>query len=861
MRRSVLLWLMLLGIVLASVALVWTRLERLPELPVLLGPDMTVRNVLVAPAPGVDAQQFQRGDHLVGLRGQAVDGLSEMLAVLNQTTAPTAPPANADGVETAPPPPPSAPGEQTLTYQIVRPLHRFNVLWQGEMPEPPGLPAGVEAQDRLVELDGRSLEGGVGPEGLRSILASRPEALLGFERRSAVFSGQLTLHQRQAPTGVLLSFALGALVLLALWRFRHSTLAAWTPLAVAAETICFVWISPLLFEYQWVIADTTLAAAVGASLVMIRPLGIFARTSSVDDGDANGRWGALGLGGAGAALILFALSGEWLPSTELVLQLAALMAAFFVVYELVLTGLSEGSGVTLGERSVYLAGVVLFLFFACLMAWYLEPVVLREERWRWFAAIVLVLVWFGDVLLCFRGMPATQFASLDSEQSRHEVIRHYLDNMSRYMGPLRLEILYHQQHGSLRLMPDAEAMLRVVPAPAPIHDAAAILIAEAASLPLPSAMDAADHPMTGIAQAMGLALAQVLSAPLHGLNAEGAQLLVLGWADVEEDPSQLWTPDFDACEQLQRKIDAEVWAACLVESWRWLAREGMPVAEPVEEEDELAALRAELDEVSGAAAMVRHDRLELATQVQALRQWYVPAPPVPEGFEGLLEEELVDALAFLAEDDGPIVLAGARGVGKTFVAACLHALEQRPEGTCTLYIPTHHAGTDHRDNILGDEERGTPGALEVCVGGTLIIEEASWLAPGELMQVVEAGRAQGTRVILCYTAEDAEEYSVLEGYPEGVAAALEAREVIIPKLSRRPAIRRAVVEHMVAQLAQIHERQISDVSPSAMSALCSFDCVGQLPQLESILDVALRRMRGDFLEIGDLPQDVRRGVI
>jgi transcriptional regulator of acetoin/glycerol metabolism len=545
-----------------------------------------------------------------------------------------------------------------------------------------------------------------------------------------------------------------------------------------------------------------------------------------------------------------------------VLQLAAVLAAFFVVYELVLTGLSEGSGVTLGERSVYLAGVVLFLFLACLMAWYLEPEVLREERWRWFAAIVLVLVWFGDVLLCFRGIPATQYASIDSEAARHEVIRHYLDTIHPYMGPLRMEVLYHQPQGSLRLMPDPDGLVSVVAAPAPVHDAAAILIQEAASLPMSLDMDAAAHPMTGIAAQMGLSVAQVIAVPLHGIDPQGGQLVVLGWADVEESGG-LWTPDFDACDQLQRHMDASVWAACVIEAWSWLARHGQPQAEREgEREAAMAQLREALEETREAAALVRQDRMELAVQVQALRRWYAPCPPAPpvEQIESLLEAELIEALEELAQDDGPIVLAGAHGVGKTFVASCLHVLEGRPAGTCTLYVPTDHPGEDHRDNILGDEERGEPGALEVCVGGTLIIEEASWLAPGELMQVVEAARAQETRVVLCYTAEDAEQRSVLEGYPEDVFAALEAREIVIPKIARRT-VRRAIVEHMVERLVVLHNKRISGVSPSAMSALCGFDCPGQLMQLESTIDVALRRLRGDFLEIGDLPQDVRRGVI
>src|SRR5690606_69707 len=129
------------------------------------------------------AQQFQRGDRLAAVQRQAVDDLRDVRLVLAKFSAPSessdddlgAGALGADndyGEESAAA---SDEAEQgvLIDYQIRRPLHRFTLALQQEHLEPASLPAGVEAKDRLVEIDGRALPA-VGPEGLRSIIASRP---------------------------------------------------------------------------------------------------------------------------------------------------------------------------------------------------------------------------------------------------------------------------------------------------------------------------------------------------------------------------------------------------------------------------------------------------------------------------------------------------------------------------------------------------------------------------------------------------------------------------------------------------------------------------------------------------------------
>ncbi|MFU8804380.1 MAG: hypothetical protein ACNA8W_11265, partial [Bradymonadaceae bacterium] len=217
-RGHTLGWTLVLLVTLGSLFLAGWRLSGLPELGVSLGPDLTVRSVRVERMPGSDAHQFQRGDRLVAIQRQAVDDLRDVRAVLPHFPAHGEPLVTEDGNGTVDAEPTQA---FLIDYQIVRPLHRFTLALQGEILDPMDSPAGYEpTTDRLVEIDGRLLPNGMGPEAMRSVVASRPDALLGFERANAVFSGQIKVFSPQLPLGVLLAFGLAFLIVALVWRYH-----------------------------------------------------------------------------------------------------------------------------------------------------------------------------------------------------------------------------------------------------------------------------------------------------------------------------------------------------------------------------------------------------------------------------------------------------------------------------------------------------------------------------------------------------------------------------------------------------------------------------------------------------------------
>lgn len=870
MSRFSLLWSLLIALCIASALFVASRLQRAPELPVTLGPDLRVRAVETQQELGRDV--FRRDDRLVALRGRAVENLRELrdaLGNIEDAPAAAAPPGDGAGEDV-----------RVVSYQIVRPLHRFNLLLQGEPLDPAALPPGVEQGDKLVELDGRPMKPKVGTEGLRSIISSRPEALLVLERRDAVFSGELALPLDERPEELLVGFFASLLVILAMWGFHHPSLSRWTPLATGVETLTFAWSAIAALEYQWLLADYALAYVVIAALVLARPLGIFARTASAEDGGQR-KWGSLALGVIGAVFVVGALAGGKIPDVETALQFAAVLAGLFVIFEVVLTGLNEGSGVLLGERSVYLAGLLLFILFASIVAYSVEPVLFREDRWRWFAAIVLALVWFGDVLLCFRGLPTTPFAEIASPQVRRERVELFLDEIAE---------LYPQVEPSLALARGDEVFLfareegevALSRADASMADAIAILLQEKARVPAALGMEAGSDPMLGIADTMGIGLAMILMPPYQGLEAADVEVVLLGLKRDEAPPIPVEELDF-----AQQRVGAGVWAASIIEvlvemidaapAPRRVAEvsaapelEEQPEEPEVTPEDEaleqLARQEEVVEELRREQALLRRDRLELAGQVQALLRWYNPAPPLPARFDELLEQELLDALAFLCEEPAPIALVGPRGAGKTFIASAAHMLEQRAPAPCILYDASTWMPEDHAANLLGElsEEQIAAGeepspAFDACAHGTLVIQRAGWLPPALITPLCDRALTRGVRVYLCFDEPDVSR-SPLSGLDEEALAILGERELVIPPLCERAALLASLLRHYLDELAIEHQRDLSDVSPAAMKALSSYDWPGNVDELITTLDVAIRRSRGDFLELGDLPLDVRRGT-
>jgi hypothetical protein len=861
-RGHTLGWIVVLAATLVSLFIVSWRLSGLPELGVFLGPDLTVRAVRTDRAPGSDVHQFQRGDRLVAIQRQAVDDLRDVRSVLPHF------PAHGDMLmpEERPEDAPAADGMASMVlidYQIMRPLHRFSLALQGEVLDPTELPPGVEPTDRLVELDGRLLPGRVGPEGLRSIVASRPDALLGLERVNAVFSGQIKVPQPSWPFGVLASFSLAFFIIMLLWRYHGDWFHPTSVWAIGVETFCLAWVYLIAFQYQWIIADYLLATAVIFGLILLRPLSIYARERASTEGGHGGRI-ALGLGLCGAVLTAGLMYGNYLPNAEVALHMAAMIAGLFIIYELVVTGFERGSAGLLGEKGGYLSGIVVLSLLACVVASLMEPVAFEEDRWRWFAVLVPSMVWFGDVLFCVRQSGSGNLTEIADDAGRARALEHYLRTVGREMPQTSLKlVLYWEDRTIVISLLGTEIV--VAPASQALHDAMGILVQENARVPLPETHDRHQDPMTGIAQTMNMVLALRLTPPPGAVVLDDLAIVVVGINDHKVGELGSYA-SLETLDLVQKQLSSAVWAAAILKAMPAFARES-PGADAQAIADKVKAERARLavdlekatgriEELEERVSILQEDFQALRARDELLKVVDVLDGPPLALCQRLLEPELLEGLSYLLESDEPYALSGAIGSGKSFVARCAHLLEGgRPEDFFVLDCAA--PGVNERiAGLLGFSD-GQGALLEYVGDGTLLIKSAEHLGDQAIELISHKALALDVRVVFAFHAPDAEERSPLAERDELVEEILGHREVVIPSLVRRPSVLREVLMSTLAESARRREKRIDGFSRKAMEALEAYSYPGQFIEARYVVDTAVLRAAHDVVDLEDLPLDLR----
>ena len=884
-RGSAAIWGVVVVLVVISAVLAWTRLAGLPDLGMLLEPDLTVRHVAVDRDMATEEQKFQRGDRLRAISSTAewheINNLRELRKLLGPLVAEANPPAveEPDGYLTQ---------EEVqrydeelqaqwgddvvaLEYQLLRPVHRFQ-LPQGVEVEAGQLPPGVEEDDKLVKVDGGLLRGKVGPEGLRNIMANNPDAVLTFERTNAEFTGQIYVQRDTRNPGVLLTFLLALLLVGVVWRLHAESLDPEAAYCIGLGALCLAWIALLVLAFQWVLADQLLVAGVIAGLVLMRPLAIFARQFGQSDGLRGGLI-ALGLGALVAVVIIVAMTTEVFPHPEDALHGAALVMGLFVIYELAAAG-SEGESLFgLGEREGYLGGVVVIALFAAMLALVLDPQTFQEERWRWFAVAVPSLLVFGDVLFAVRYGVNSAMGEVSDRHSRAELIRRYLREMGLEMPHTDLRIVARVDAATVEVgltKSDVETRL----CDDAMADAVEILFAEQTRVPLPEGVDRNSDPMAGIANAMGISLAVVLSKPRGSLKLDDNQveMALIG----KRQSSKGDVPSYASSETLDRA--QELWtgpvaSAALIEVVSKAAKSAGTVTGGAGSKNEEAspALRRKLERTREEVEQSQEEMAELIqqrdqAQVEAQRiqrrqllEGITHRPNHPEvvGDLELLEPELVDGLHYLLDTPEPIALGGAVGAGKGFVAYCGHLIDGYDVDKMAIIDTAHRRAEARLNTILGDAGGGTGPGLLKGFEGSLHVRGAQRCDDGRLLALCHQCEEEQIRLYLSFESPDADRRSVFDGRSEVLQELLSHREVVIPRFRHRHGIRLSVLELWLEEWTHRYDKKIEGFSRMAEQALDAYDYPGEVAEAVEIVRLAVLACEFDVIDRENLPLRVR----
>ncbi|HEX7788178.1 MAG TPA: sigma-54 dependent transcriptional regulator [Methylomirabilota bacterium] len=238
-------------------------------------------------------------------------------------------------------------------------------------------------------------------------------------------------------------------------------------------------------------------------------------------------------------------------------------------------------------------------------------------------------------------------------------------------------------------------------------------------------------------------------------------------------------------------------------------------------------------------------------------------------------EEVLHLIDRVGPTDSAVLVLGESGTGKELVARAIHDRSARAQ---QAFVPIH-CGALAREvlesELFGHEKGAFTGAvatkaglIELADGGTLFLDEIGEMEPEsqvKLLRVLESYaffRVGGTRRrtvdirLVAATNRDLAEAIKAGEFRQDLYYRINTITITLPPLRERPEDIRRLAEHFLEQNAPYGRKRLSD---AAMECLERYRWPGNVRELQHAVQRAVILSRGDVLQPGDLPEEVRGG--
>lgn len=221
----------------------------------------------------------------------------------------------------------------------------------------------------------------------------------------------------------------------------------------------------------------------------------------------------------------------------------------------------------------------------------------------------------------------------------------------------------------------------------------------------------------------------------------------------------------------------------------------------------------------------------------------------------------------VAPSSASVLLTGESGTGKELVARTMHNLSPRKRAPFIAINCSAIPETLMESELFGHEKGAFTGAaarrqgcFELAHSGTLLLDEIAEMPPllqAKLLRVLEErtvrrlGGAQEIPVdvrVLAATNRDPHEAVRRGDFREDLLYRLNVIAIELPPLRRRKEDLPLLAQHLVAQLAERHERPARFLTPAALEALQSHHWPGNVRELRNVIERAVIICSGEAIE-------------
>jgi len=282
-----------------------------------------------------------------------------------------------------------------------------------------------------------------------------------------------------------------------------------------------------------------------------------------------------------------------------------------------------------------------------------------------------------------------------------------------------------------------------------------------------------------------------------------------------------------------------------------------------------------LDTVANLLAAPIHRLTELAVSV-------VEERPGLAGlrYRGVVgrNQRMLDVLTTVCAVAGksvPVLIRGESGTGKELIARALHDSGTRA-GRPFVAVNCAAVPEDLLETEFFGIEKGAAtgvtahkGKFETADGGTVFLDEIGDMSPAlqsKLLRVLQekaferVGGSVPIKVdvrVVAATNQPLPDLIAQRKFREDLYYRLNTVELLLPSLNERPEDVPDLVRHFIRRSNQEFGRNVADVSPEAMSRLTMHRWLGNVRELEHVVERSVLLARGDTIQVGDLPPDLQ----
>jgi len=233
----------------------------------------------------------------------------------------------------------------------------------------------------------------------------------------------------------------------------------------------------------------------------------------------------------------------------------------------------------------------------------------------------------------------------------------------------------------------------------------------------------------------------------------------------------------------------------------------------------------------------------------------------------------------VAGTDANVLITGESGVGKDAIAFYIHSKSGRATQSFVKIDCATLPGGLLEAELFG-YERGAftgaseekPGRLEASHRGTLVLDEIAYLSTdsqAKLLRVIETRefeRLGGRKVIkvdarlLALTNVDLSDAVKRQHFREDLYYRLHVVHIKVPPLRERAEDLPELTQAFVDSYSAKHGRQVSGVSPEALSVLNEYEFPGNVRELANTIERAVIVSTTKRIGVRDLPEPIRAAV-